>query len=109
MKREITLTLRVNEEEYALLQEKMISAGTTNFSLYARKMLVDGMIIRHDYSGIKELARELGFLARNIHQIVKRANETRNIYEQDLRDIQNEYAEVKSKVSERLVKILRSE
>lgn len=109
MEREIRLVVRVNEEEYALLQEKMASAGTTNFSHYARKMLLDGMIVRKDYTGIKELARELGYLSRNINQIVKRANETRNIYEQDLRDIQAAYAEVKAKVSERLVKMLRAE
>ena len=105
--RNVRLQVLVTEEEAAMIKTRMERVGTTNFSLYARKMLIDGYIIRHDYSTIKELARELGNLARNINQIVKRANETRSIYESDLKDLQRMYFEVKSKVSERLVKMVQ--
>lgn len=107
--RNIRMTLRVSEKEFRIIQEKMKCAGTKNFSAFARKMLMDGVIIKHDYSSIRDLARELGNLSRNINQIVKRANETRTIYEQDLKDIQLEYGKVKAKISERLVKIINNE
>ena len=58
---------------------------------------------------MKKLTRELAALGRNINQIAKRANETRNIYEQDVKDLQHYFYEVKRRVSERLVKLIRKE
>ena len=105
--REKHLQLYVSEEEYEVIKANMAQVGTTNFSLYARKMLLDGYIIKNDFSQIKALTRELANLARSINQIAKRANETRSIYEQDIIDLQIFYADVKRKVSERLVKMIR--
>lgn len=106
-KRETRLVLDVTEEEAELIKRNMEMAGTNNFSLYARKMLMDGYIIRRDFSELKALTKELANLSRNINQIVKRANETRNIYEADLRDLQRYYYDVKRAVSERLVKMIK--
>lgn len=100
------LHVLVSEEEAALIREKMLQAGTTNFSLYARKMLVDGYIIKRDFEELKLLTKELSNLARNINQIALRANETRNIYEQDIKDLQAYYYNVKRAVTERLVKMI---
>ena len=105
--REIILRVAVAEKEENMIREKMLHAGTINFSLYARKMLIDGYIIKHEYKEIKALSKELANLARNINQIVLRANETRNIYEQDLKDLQHYYYDVKRAVTERLVKMIR--
>ncbi len=105
-KRAVQLHVHVSEEEAALIKEKMLQAGTTNFSLYARKMLVDGYIIKRDFSELKLLTKELSNLARNINQIALRANETRNIYEQDIKDLQAYYYNVKRAVTERLVKMI---
>ena len=105
-KRTVPLHVLVSEEEAALIKEKMLQAGTTNFSLYARKMLVDGYIIKRDFAELKLLTKELSNLARNINQIALRANETRNIYEQDIKDLQAYYYNVKRAVTERLVKMI---
>lgn len=99
--------VEVTEEQNQMIEQKMAQAGTTNFSWYARKMLIDGYIVKRDFSELKSLTRELANLARSINQIAKRANETRNIYEQDIKDLQVYYFKVKSAVSERLVKMLR--
>lgn len=99
--------IKFTDEEMQLIEQKMLQAGTTNFSLYARKMLIDGYVIKHEYTEIKALTKELANLARNINQIVLRANETRNIYEQDLKDLQHFYYDVKRAVTERLVKMIR--
>lgn len=107
--RERRLEVYVSEEEYALIQQKMAQAEVTNFSMYARKMLIDGYIIRQDFSTLKKLTRELGSLSNSINQIARRANETRNIYEQDVRDLQRYYKDVKRACTERLVKISEKE
>ncbi len=109
VERKKQLIVKVSEEEAAIISEKMMAAGTTNFSRYARKMLIDGYIVNNDFSAIKQLSAELGSLTRSINQIARRANETRNIYEQDILDLQRDFFEVKQKISERLVKILREE
>ena len=85
----------------------MLQIGTTNFSAYARKMLIDGYVIKRDFSELKSLTKELANLARNINQIALRVNETRNIYAEDVKDLQNDYANVKRAVSERLVKMIK--
>ena len=107
--RNIRKIVMLNEKEEETVNEKMKLYGTDNFSLYARKMLVDGYIVKTDMSEIKELTKELAYLSRNINQIAKRANETRNIYREDIEELQKYYGEVKAKVSERLVKMIEKE
>ncbi|SRR5690554_2158991 len=99
--------LYLSEEESELINAKMLQAGTTNFSEYARKMLIDGYVIKRDFTEMKALTKELSNLARSINQIAKRVNETRSIYEQDIKDLQEYYYDVKRAVSERLVKMIR--
>lgn len=107
--REIRLQLFVDSEEQEMIKHKMSQVGTNNFSAYARKMLIDGYVIRRDFSELKKLVGELGAIGRNINQIAKRANETRNIYEQDIKDLQRNYIEMKALINERLVKIIRED
>lgn len=99
--------LYLSEEESELINAKMLQAGTTNFSEYARKMLIDGYVIKRDFTEMKALTKELSNLARSINQIAKRVNETRSIYEQDVKDLQEYYYDVKRAVSERLVKMIK--
>ena len=46
----------LNEQELNLIQHKMRQLGTHNFGTYARKMLIDGYIIKVDYTEQKKLA-----------------------------------------------------
>lgn len=106
LEREIRLTVRVSEEEEKIIKEKMLQVGTTNFSMYARKMLLDGYVIKRDFTEIKALTKELANLARSINQIALRANETRSIYEKDVKSLQVYYQNVKRACIERLVKMV---
>jgi hypothetical protein len=56
-KRTVQLHVFVSEEEAALVKGKMHEAGTANFSLYARKMLTGGQVVRRDFFGLKALAK----------------------------------------------------
>lgn len=78
--RTVRLQLLVSEEEADMIRQKMLQVGTANFSMYARKMLIDGYVIKRDFTELKSLTNELANLARNINQIALRANETRSIY-----------------------------
>lgn len=107
--RTVRLQLLVSEKEADMIRQKMLQVGTANFSMYARKMLIDGYVIKRDFTELKALTNELANLARNINQIALRANETRSIYQQDIDDLKQYYGNVKRACTERLVKMIDQE
>ena len=70
--RPIILRLAVTESEKRLIEKKMEQLGTKNFGAYARKMLIDGYIIKVDYTQQKKLAAAVSRAASNINQICRR-------------------------------------
>lgn len=107
-KRAVQIIVRVTQEEKAEILKNMESVGISNLSVYARKMMLDGQVIHADFTEIKELSRQLGYLARNINQIALRANETRNLYKSDIEDLQRDYAAVKDEILTYLTKAVKS-
>ena len=107
-KRAVQIIVRVTPEEKAEILKNMESVGISNLSVYARKMMLDGQVIHADFTEIKELSRQLGYLARNINQIALRANETRNLYKSDVEDLQRDYAAVKDEILKYLTKAEKS-
>ena len=107
-KRAVQIIVRVTPEEKAEILKNMESVGISNLSVYARKMMLDGQVIHADFTEIKELSRQLGYLARNINQIALRANETRNLYKSDVEDLQRDYAAVKDEILTYLTKAAKS-
>ena len=91
LKRNILLNFRVSEGERDLIAEKMAAAGIRNKEAYLRKMSLDGYVIRLDLADVREMTRLLANATNNMNQIAKRANETRNIYESDIQDLQAHY------------------
>ena len=63
--RNIVLRVPVTAEERAMIERKMQQMGTGCFSVYARKMLIDGYVIRLDYSDVKKMTAELE-MSRNV-------------------------------------------
>ena len=107
-KRAVQIIVRVTPEEKAEILKNIESVGISNLSVYARKMMLDGQVIHADFTEIKELSRQLGYLARNINQIALRANETRNLYKSDVEDLQRDYAAVKDEILTYLTKAVKS-
>ena len=107
-KRAVQIIVRVTSEEKAEILKNMESVGISNLSVYARKMMLDGQVIHADFTEIKELSRQLGYLARNINQIALRANETRNLYKSVVEDLQRDYAAVKDEILTYLTKAVKS-
>ncbi len=87
--RPIRKEICLNEQELSLIRLKMNQLGTRNFGAYARKMLIDGYIIKVDYTEQKKLAA-----ASNINQICRRINSTGRCYEDDVAELKARQAEI---------------
>ena len=104
--RPIIMRLAVTEYEKELIERKMQQLGTKNFGAYARKMLIDGYIIKVDYSQQKKLAAAVSRVASNINQICRRINSTGHFYADDITELKERQGEIwqllKSSQSEEL-------
>lgn len=107
IERKIPLQVYVSEEEFSVIQAKMEQCGARSFSAYARKMLVDGFVIRRDFSECRALAVELGRIGGNVNQIARRCNTERSIYADDVEELKRYLGEVKSAVQEHLLRLVR--
>ena len=65
--RPIRKEICLNEQELNLIQHKMRQLGTHNFGAYTRKMLIDGYIIKVNYTEQKKLAAAVSRVASNIN------------------------------------------
>ena len=92
--RPIRKEICLNEQELNLAQHKMRQLGTHNFGAYARKMLIDGYIIKVDYTEQKKLAAAVSRAATNINQICRRINSTGCCYEDDVAELKARQAEI---------------
>lgn len=90
-KRAVHFHFWADEEEAALIKERMAGLGVTSLGAYMRKMAIDGYHINVDLSDVRELVSLLRRCSNNLNQIAKRANETRNIYEADVEDLRRQY------------------
>lgn len=92
--RTIGLYTKVSPEEKELIAKKMALLGTKNQRAYLRKMALDGYVIHLDMSDVRELIRLLRNVSNNVNQIAHRANETRNLYAEDVEDVRQGYLAV---------------
>ena len=98
--RPIRKEICLNEQEVNLIQHKMRQLGTHNFGAYARKMLIDGYIIKVDYTEQKKLAAAVSRAATNINQICRRINSTGSLYAEDVAELKERQAEIWSLLKE---------
>jgi len=90
-KRSNRIVFYLDDNETGLVAEKMELAGIRNREAYIRKMILDGYVVRVDLSDVRKMVSLLSNATNNLNQIAKRANETRSVYESDIRDIQANY------------------
>lgn len=81
------LLIRVTEEEKKLIRERVNQAGLTNLSEYARQMLLNGQVVKKEFRELKGLAAQIGRIGGNVNQIAKRANESRNVTQEDIDEV----------------------
>ena len=87
-KRDKRIHFLVSREEEQQIRERMEQIGIRNRNAYLRKMALNGYCINLDLQDVKELVSLLRRCSNNLNQYAKRANETGNIYEADIKDLQ---------------------
>lgn len=107
--RTVPVQIYLSREEAETLQAKMSAAGYSNFSAYARKMLLDGHVNKVDFSELRQLATELGNLNRNMHQIVYRAALVKDLHEEDYQDMLRMWLETRKSIDRHLRFIMRTD
>ena len=91
LQRKIQQIFRVDEGELNLIKQKMECAGIINKEAYFRKMVLDGYVVRLDFSDVREMIKLLSSATNSLNQITKRVNTDGNIYADDIKDIQDNY------------------
>ena len=102
-KRDQDVHFLASKEEVERIHEKMDELGIRSMGAYLRKMALDGYCINLDLQDVKELVSLLRRCSNNLNQYAKRANETGNIYESDIRDLQERLEEIWTDMKEVLV------
>lgn len=97
--------LYLSEKEHEFVYQRMARCEITNFSRYAREMLLRGYIIHKDFAPLHDLAKSMGSIARSMNQIAKLCNETHSIHASDVKVLQSTVDELYRAVTERLVKL----
>ena len=92
--RPIQMKFYVTEDERDFIHKKMAMMNVTNQSAYLRKMAVDGMLVKVDYSNFDKMANDISGMTKNINQIAKRVNATGSVYQEDIEEIKEVLAEI---------------
>ena len=101
--------MRLKQSDIDKIKRRMEEAGVQNMSAYIRKMAIDGFIVNLDLSDVKEIVRLLRYCSNNINQYAKKANESGDIYHNDIEDIkrrQERLWNMSNEIMERLSAIL---
>ena len=98
--RPIRKEICLNEQEMNLIHQKMAQLRTRNFGAYARKMLLDGYIIKVDYTEQKKLAIAVNRVAANINHVCRRINQTGRFYDADITELKARQEEIWSLLKE---------
>lgn len=83
LRKEIVLT----EEEREIIKKRMKDVGMNNMSAYIRRMALYGYVVHLDMSDLKEVLRLMKINSNNLNQYTKRANETGNVYQEDVNEL----------------------
>ena len=99
------IDLRISEQEYELILQKMKQSKSTNLSAYMIKMAIDGMVINLNMPELKEVSSLLRYNGNNINQIAKRLNELKSVYASDIEDIKEKQEQISDMVKKILFKL----
>jgi ABC-type transporter Mla subunit MlaD len=69
----------------------MSAAGIGNKQAFFRKMILEGYVVRVDFSDVREMIRMLRNATNNLNQVAKRVNASGSIIKSDIANIQQNY------------------
>lgn len=94
--RNISLQIYVTQAEKEIILERMKETKQKNFSTFARRMMLNGLIITPDWEEIKEIHRQLAGVSNNVNQVARIANSTRSIYKSDVDELTRQIGTIRS-------------
>ena len=97
--RMIQKIIRLDEYEDKFIMDKVSESGIKSFQNYARHMLIQGEIIKHDYSELIGVRKEVSAIGRNVNQIVKYANHNKEISINEMKYLIDAVDEVKKLIA----------
>ena len=86
-------------------RERMAEAGIQNMGAYIRKMALNGYVLHVDLSPVKELVSLQRRCSNNLNQVAIHANTYGGIYPDDIKTLQQDYANLWEPLSDLLVKL----
>ena len=87
------IIIRVSQSDKERIRKKMEELGIQNMSAYIRKMALDGYCVNLDLTDVKELVYRLRQCSNNLNQYAKKANQSGNVYAEDVSDLQSRFDE----------------
>ena len=79
--------VKFKPEEVEILHDRMKEAGVQNMSAFIRKMVLNGYMIIPEWPELKGVLSLHSRISNNLNQYAKKANETGNIYREDIAEL----------------------
>ncbi|MCI7322232.1 MAG: MobC family plasmid mobilization relaxosome protein [Lachnospiraceae bacterium] len=79
--------VKFKPEEVEILHNRMKKAGVQNMSAFIRKMALNGYMIIPEWTEWKGVLSLHSRISNNLNQYTKKANETGNIYREDIAEL----------------------
>lgn len=99
----------VDEKENQFIKKRMEEADISNFSVFARQMLIMGEVRVIDFPALKQLRFEINKVGININQIAKKVNENDFASRNDIQDCQDQIEEIRQLVNTLIQSEVRKE
>ena len=93
-KREIRMEFRVTEEEKRNIFRKMHQIGFKSFGSFARKMLLNGVVVNPVIPNLDKVSIQLSRIGNNINQATRRINTSVNPSQRDVNILKKEMHEI---------------
>lgn len=104
-KRDRTLLIRLNSDEYEVIQKKAEKMNM-RVAVYVRQMAVQGQLVTYDLADFRETTRPFRSIGNELNQIAKKANETGEVTAKAVDEIREQYARLE-KVFEKYLRPLK--
>ena len=85
--------VKFKPEKVEILHNRMKEAGVQNMSAFIRKMVLNGYMIIPEWPELKGVLSLHSRISNNLNQYAKKANETGNIYREDITELKEMHDE----------------
>ena len=85
--------VKFQPEEVEMIHERMKEAGVQNMSAFIRKMVLNGYMIIPKWPELNGVLSLHSRISNNLNQYAKKANETGNIYREDIAELKEMHDE----------------